>query len=114
MVQTNKGSSKNSNFEPLISCKVNHQSFMRQLITAVIIGILVVIFALQNDSLVTVQLIFWEVEQASMALVLAITLVLGLISGMLFMAPGIYRRNQIIDAQKKRILEIEKQVSLKK
>ena len=87
---------------------------MRQLVIAVIIGILVVVFALQNDSLVTVQLMFWEVQQANLALVLAVTLILGVISGLLFMAPGIYRRNQIIAAQKKRILDVEKQDSVKK
>jgi uncharacterized integral membrane protein len=82
---------------------------MRQLIIAVTIAILAIVFALQNDNLVTVKLIFWDLPNANLALVLVLTLIMGLIIGLLFMAPGIYRRNQVISAQKKRILEIEKQ-----
>ncbi len=87
---------------------------MRQLIIAVAVAIIAIVFALQNDSLVTVRMIFWELPHANLALVLVLTLIMGLVIGLLFMAPGIYRRNQVIAAQKKRILEIEKQGSVPK
>lgn len=84
---------------------------MRQLIIAVAVAILAIVFALQNDSLVTVRMIFWELQSINLALVLVMTLIMGLVIGLLFMAPGIYRRNQVIASQKKRILEIENQKS---
>ncbi len=87
---------------------------MRQLIIAVVISLLAIIFALQNNILVTVRFIFWELPYINLALILVITLILGLITGMLFLAPGIYRRNQTILIQKKRLLELEKEISIKK
>jgi len=83
---------------------------MRQLILAITIAILAIIFAYQNNNLVSVRLIFWEVPSTNMSLVLVLTLILGLIIGMLFLAPGIYRRNQTIAAQKKRLTELEKEI----
>ena len=80
---------------------------MRQLIIAVAVALLAIVFALQNDILITVRLIFWELPHANLALVLVLTLMMGLVIGLLFMAPGIYRRNQVIATQKKRLLEFE-------
>ena len=80
---------------------------MRQLIIAVAVAIIAMVFALQNDSLVSVRFIFWDLPNANLAMVIVLTLMLGMVIGLLFMAPGIYRRNQVISAQKKRILEIE-------
>ena len=76
---------------------------MRQLILAIAVAIAAVIFALQNSEMVTIRLFFWDVAEASQALVLLVTLVIGLITGLLFMAPGLYRKNRIIQDQKKRI-----------
>ena len=86
---------------------------MRQLIIAIIIAVAAVIFALQNADPVTVQLFVWDFSSISMALVLLITLILGLVAGMLFLAPGVYKRNQTITAQKKRITDLENQVGQK-
>jgi lipopolysaccharide assembly protein A len=84
---------------------------MRQLIFAIIIAGAAIIFALQNADPVTINFFFWEFSNTSMALVLMITLVIGLLAGMLFVATGIYKRNRVISNQKKRILELEKQIS---
>lgn len=83
---------------------------MRQLIIAIVIAVVAVIFALQNNILVSIRFMFWELPYINLALVLVITLILGLIIGMLFLAPGIYNRNQTIAAQKKRIAELEKRI----
>ena len=87
---------------------------MRQLIIAIVIALLAVVFALQNSDLVSVKFFAWELGNTSMALVLLITLILGLVTGMLFLAPGIYKRNTTIGAQKKRIGELERELALKK
>ncbi len=88
---------------------------MRQLIIAVIIAVLAVVFALQNSDPVVVRLFYWDLGNASMALVLLFTFIIGIITGLLMMVTGIYKRNQIVGAQKKRILELERQLtSIKK
>jgi uncharacterized integral membrane protein len=87
---------------------------MRQLVLAISIAILAIIFAYQNNNLVAVRLIFWDVPSTNLSLVLVLTLIIGLIIGMLFLAPGIYRRNQTIASQKKRLSELEKEISAKK
>ncbi len=94
--------------------KVNHQKTMRQLITAIVIAIIAIIFALQNNILVTVRLIFWDLPYANLALVLVLTIIMGIVIGLLFLAPGIYKRNQTISAQKKRIAELERDINIKK
>jgi lipopolysaccharide assembly protein A len=80
---------------------------MRQLIIAITIALLAVLFALQNADPVTVRLFFWDLNNTSLALILLITLIIGLIAGMLFLAPGIYRRNQVISTQKRKLAEFE-------
>ncbi len=87
---------------------------MRQLIIALIIAILAVVFALQNSDLVVVRLFYWDLGNASMALVLLITFIIGIITGLLMMAMGIYKRNHIVSAQKKRIADLENQLSINK
>ncbi|MBL0342164.1 MAG: LapA family protein [Bacteroidetes bacterium] len=87
---------------------------MRQLIIAIVIALMAIVFALQNADPVTVELFFWNLPNTSLALLLVITLIIGIISGLLFMASSVYSKNQIVSAQKKRILELEKQITLKK
>ena len=84
---------------------------MRQLITGIIIALIAVIFALQNSDQVTVGFLAWTLPPMSMALVLLITLVIGLIAGMLFLAPGVYKRNKLIQAQRDRINTLETALS---
>lgn len=86
---------------------------MRQLIFAIIIALAAVIFALQNADPVTVKFFFWELNDISMVLVIMITLIIGILAGMLFLAAGVYRRNQTISAQKKRIADLENEISKK-
>jgi putative membrane protein len=84
---------------------------MRQLIFALIIAVLAVVFALQNSDPVVVRLFYWDLGNASMALVLLITFIIGIITGLLMMAMGIYKRNHTINAQKKRIIDLESQLA---
>lgn len=84
---------------------------MRQLIIAIVIALVAVIFAIQNATPATVKFLLWTIPETSMALMLLITLVIGMIAGMLFLAPGIYRRNQTIEQQRQRIDRLEIQIS---
>lgn len=84
---------------------------MRQLIIALIIAVLAVVFALQNSDPVVVRIFYWDLGHASMAIVLLFTFIIGILTGLLMMAMGIYKRNHIVSAQKKRINELESQLA---
>lgn len=84
---------------------------MRQLITAIIIAIIAVIFALQNSDLIKINFFIWSIPETSLALVLLITLVLGILVGLLSLVSAIYRRNKTISSLKKRIGELENAAS---
>ncbi len=57
---------------------------------ALILALLVTVFAVQNNQPITINFLFWSIE-GSLALVLMITLVLGIVVGVLLMAPGSIR-----------------------
>jgi lipopolysaccharide assembly protein A len=78
----------------------------RSLIIALILAILVVIFALQNSDPVTVKLWFWVV-QSSVALVMLIILLIGAILGVLFSLPGIFKRNKKIEELEENLRKLE-------
>lgn len=57
---------------------------MRQTIIAVGIALIAVIFALQNSDVQLLKLFFWEVEMP-LSLLILLSLIIGVISGMLIM-----------------------------
>ena len=64
---------------------------MRALVAlALILALLVTIFAVQNNAVTTIKFLSWSVE-GSAALVLMITFALGIIIGALLMTPGSVR-----------------------
>ena len=83
---------------------------MKYTIIAILIALLAVVFALQNSQIVMVNLFFWDFS-SSMALMMLITLVIGIVSGMLTMFPTIYRKNSAVKSHNKKIMELEKQLS---
>lgn len=76
------------------------------LILALMIAILVVVFALQNAVSITINALIWQF-QGSLALVLLLTLALGVIIGLLVSVPSLLNRNQEITRQKKQIAELQ-------
>ena len=76
------------------------------LIIALVIAIVAVIFALQNSIPVTVVFLVWRFE-GSLALVLLLTLAIGVILGLSVSMPSIIRRGRTIAAQQKKIVELE-------
>ncbi len=57
---------------------------------ALILALLVTVFAVQNNQPITISFLFWSID-GSLALVLMVTLVLGIVIGVLLMAPGSVR-----------------------
>ena len=77
-----------------------------QLIVAIIVAILAVVFALQNAVPIVVSFLAWRFE-SSLALVLLITLALGIIMSLLVSVPPTIKKMKLISSQKKRIQELE-------
>ncbi len=77
-----------------------------QLIVAIVVAILAVVFALQNAVPITVSFLTWRFE-SSLALVLLITVALGVIMSLLVSVPSMIKRRKIISSQKKKIQELE-------
>ncbi len=78
-------------------------------VVALILALLVTVFAVQNNQPITISFLFWSID-GSLALVLMVTLVLGIVIGVLLMAPGSVRsRLQVGGLQRSlRSLEQEK------
>lgn len=77
----------------------------RSLIFALLLALIIVVFALQNSDPITVKLFFWHVE-SSAALVMITVLLIGAILGVLFSLPSIFKKSD-------RIEELEKQIPKK-
>jgi uncharacterized integral membrane protein len=81
------------------------------LILALILAIIVTIFAVQNNEPVDVSFLTFELD-GSLALVLMITLTLGIIIGILVSAPSSLRRRMEIGGLKKNVRQMEKDLAM--
>lgn len=75
---------------------------------ALILALLVTIFAVQNNQPITISFLFWSIE-GSLALVLMITLVLGIAIGALLMAPGSVRSRIQIGSLERTVRSLEEE-----
>ncbi|MFW6359313.1 MAG: LapA family protein [Chroococcales cyanobacterium] len=81
--------------------------WLRSLVVlALVIALITVIFALQNATLVIVNFFAWEFE-ASLALVLICTLVVGVVIGLLVSVPSGLRHKLRANRYRKRLIELE-------
>ena len=76
------------------------------LVAALVIAIIAVIFALQNPAPVTISFLIWQ-AQGSLALVLLITLLFGVLISLLVSAPTVIRRNRANSSQKRQIQSLQ-------
>ena len=77
------------------------------LILALIFAILAVIFASQNSDLVTISFYGFSVE-GSLAVVILVSLAIGVIVGALIMAPGAIKRTLELRTHRKKMGGLEK------
>lgn len=68
----------------------------RTLIIALLLILIVVIFALQNSDPVQIKLLFWQVE-SSIAFVMTSVLFIGALLGVLFSLPTIHKKREQIE-----------------
>lgn len=83
------------------------------LILALLIAIVAIIFALQNTAAVTVSFFVWQFHQ-SLALVLIVTAIVGVLIGILTVLPGSIRGKWRGVNQRKRIDALEKSLQSEK
>ncbi|MHB0989323.1 MAG: LapA family protein [Bellilinea sp.] len=83
------------------------------LVLALVIAIIAVIFALQNTAAVTVSFFFWQFHE-SLALVLLLTVILGVLIGILTILPGSIRSKWRISSQRKKVDILEKALQAEK
>lgn len=80
------------------------------LVIALIIAVLAVVFALQNTVPIVVSFLPWEF-QGSLALVLLLTLALGVLIGLLVSVPSVFSRSRRIARQQKVIAGLEQDLT---
>ncbi len=76
------------------------------LILALVIAILAVVFAIQNAVPVTVSFLAWQFE-GSFALVLLITLALGVLISLLASVPSMVKRHDQLSHLQRKVQELE-------
>ena len=79
------------------------------LIVALLIAVIAVIFALQNTLLITISFFAWKVT-GSLSLVLLITLAIGVVIGLLVLAPSAIKNTIQVSGHRKRIGVLEKEL----
>ena len=75
---------------------------------ALILALLVTVFAVQNNQSITISFLFWSIE-GSLALVLMITLVMGIAIGVLLMAPGSVRSRLQVEGLQRTVRSLEQE-----
>jgi len=77
-------------------------------VVALILALLVTVFAVQNNQPITISFLLWSIE-GSLALVLMVTLVLGIVIGVLLMAPGSVRSRLQIGGLQRSVRSLEQE-----
>jgi lipopolysaccharide assembly protein A len=80
------------------------------LILALVIAIIAVIFALQNSAVITISFFVWKVT-GSLSLILLVTLAIGVLIGLLVLAPSAIKNSFQVSGHRKRIGTLEKELS---
>jgi uncharacterized integral membrane protein len=79
------------------------------LIMALLIAVVAVIFALQNTLLITISFFAWKVT-GSLSLILLVTLAIGVVIGLLVLAPSAIKNTIQVSGHRKRIGTLEKEL----
>jgi len=82
------------------------------LIVALVISAIAVVFALQNTMTVVIAFLTWHIT-GSLSLVLLATLAIGIMIGLLVLAPTMLTRAITASGQRKHIQALEKELSEK-
>ncbi|MFO8145902.1 MAG: lipopolysaccharide assembly protein LapA domain-containing protein [Bacteroidota bacterium] len=79
----------------------------RSLIIGLLAALILTVFALQNDAMVSIHFFLGEPVEGSLSLILLITVIIGVILGIIFSVPSINKQSKIIQQKKKEIDKLE-------
>ena len=79
----------------------------RSLIIGLLAALILTVFALQNDEMVSIHFFFGEPLKGSLSLILLITVIIGVILGIIFSVPSINKQTKIIQRKNKEIDKLE-------
>jgi uncharacterized integral membrane protein len=82
-----------------------------QLIITLVLVLLFAIFALQNNTPVSLRFLAWETADVSLALVTLLTFIMGAAVGLFATLPGLMRSRQTISQQAKRLSRAEQSLT---
>ena len=82
------------------------------LILALLICIVIVLFAVQNAALVTVTFLTFHFA-GSLAFILVVVFALGVLSGMLMTVPSFWRKSSALREQKRKVKQLEESAAVK-
>lgn len=80
------------------------------LVLTLLIAVTIVVFTAQNPTVITLTFINWTVT-GHVALILAVPFVVGVIAGLSLLMPVWWKKVKIVKANKKRIHELESELS---
>ena len=81
----------------------------RNLISALILAVILVVFALQNAADTAVKLWFWDFH-SSLSLLLLVAFGIGTLLGIIFSWPSIKKKNRKISEKDKKIAQLSEQI----
>ncbi len=82
------------------------------LILSALIAVALVLFAVQNSSIVTISFLSFHFN-GSLAMILVVVFALGLLAGILISIPPLLRRGSALREQKRRVKELEETAATK-
>ncbi len=80
------------------------------LVLSVLIGIALVLFAVQNSAVVTVSFLSFHYN-GSLALILVVVFALGLLAGIFISVPLLLKKNSALREQKRRVKQLEEDMT---
>lgn len=80
----------------------------RSLIIGLLAALILTVFALQNDEMVSIHFFFGKPIEGSLSLILLVTVIIGVILGIIFSIPSISKQTKIIQRKNKEIDKMER------
>jgi len=80
------------------------------IVLALVIAIVIVLFAVQNSAIVTVSLLSFHYD-GSLALILIVVFSLGFFVGILISVPSLVRKSSDVREQKRRVKQLEESIT---
>jgi len=80
---------------------------MKNLAIGTVIALLSILFTVQNPELVTIRLFFWNIPEISLAMVLILTWIAGVLVAALFMGTRSIRHRKRINELERKVAELE-------